>query len=100
MRPIHIARVDKSRPVVLLTREAARPFMKRVTVAPITSTIRGLSTEVPVGSRNGLEQDFVISLDNVATIDRADVGRLVGYLTADQEAQLAQAIVNAYDLDL
>lgn len=99
MRPIHIAKVDKSRPVVMLTREAARAAMKRVTVAPITSTIRGLSTEVPVGPANGLEQESVISLDNVSTIDRADVGRLVGYLNAGQEAQLALAIMTAYDLE-
>ena len=49
MRPIHIARLDKPRPVVVLTRELIRPRLTNVTVAPITSTIRGLSTEVLVG---------------------------------------------------
>ena len=44
MRPIHTARLDKTRPVVVLTRELVRPHMARVTVAPITSTVRGLST--------------------------------------------------------
>ncbi|AYY11793.1 type II toxin-antitoxin system PemK/MazF family toxin [Actinobacteria bacterium YIM 96077] len=100
MRPIHIAKVDKSRPVVLLTREAARPYMTRITVAPITSTVRGLSTEVPVGAVNGLDDESVISLDNVATITQSDIGRLVGYLTAEQEITLAHAIIAAYDLDV
>jgi mRNA interferase MazF len=100
MRPIHIAHLDKSRPVVLLTREAVRPYLKRVKVAPITSSIRGLSTEVAVGAANGLEQDSVISLDNLATIDRAGIGRLVGYLNPDQEAELAQAVMTAYDLEV
>ena len=49
MRPIHLAHLDKTRPVLVLTRELVRPYLSRVTIAPITSTIRGLSTEVPVG---------------------------------------------------
>jgi mRNA interferase MazF len=46
VRPIHAAELDKARPVVVLTRELVRPHLARVTVAPITTTIRGLSTEV------------------------------------------------------
>jgi len=53
MRPIYAAHLDKTRPVLILTREVVRPHLSRVTVAPITSTIRGLSTEVPVGAANG-----------------------------------------------
>lgn len=100
MREICLARLDKTRPVVVLTREAARAAMTKVTVAPITSTIKGLSSEVPVGPRNGLEQDSVISLDNVLTIPAAALGRTIGYLTSGQERMLARAIVLAYDLDI
>ena len=49
MRPIHLCRLDKVRPVLVLTREVVRPHLRNVTVAPITSPIRGLSTEVVVG---------------------------------------------------
>lgn len=100
MRPIHLADLDKTRPVVILTREQVRPFLTRVTVAPITGTVRGLSTEVPVGKVNGLKHDSVVSCDNVTTIPRAALGRLVGYLQPAQEHALARAIVAAYDLDL
>ena len=100
MREICLAHLDKTRPVVVLTREAARAAMTKVTVAPITSTAKGLSSEVPVGLPNGLEQDSVISLDNVVTIPVGLLGRNVGFLTADQEAQLARAMVVAYDLDI
>ncbi|WP_141007630.1 type II toxin-antitoxin system PemK/MazF family toxin [Nocardioides humi] len=51
MRDIHLARVDKTRPVVVLTRELARDALSNVTVAPITSTVKGIGTEVRVGSR-------------------------------------------------
>ncbi|MGF2943663.1 type II toxin-antitoxin system toxin endoribonuclease MazF3, partial [Mycobacterium sp. Lab-001] len=46
MRPIHIAQLDKARPVLILTREVVRPHLTNVTVAPITTTVRGLATEV------------------------------------------------------
>lgn len=100
MRPIHSARLDKTRPVLVLTREAVRPYLTTVTVAPITSRIRGLSTEVPVGPANGLDQDSVISCDNIQTIPVADLGRQLGLLTDDREPELTAAIGSAFDLDL
>ena len=99
MRPIHTAKLDKVRPVVVLTREVIRPHLSKVTIAPITSNIRGISTEVPVGPANGLNQDSVISCDNIQTILAADLGRHLGYLLSTQERQLAEAIRIAFDLD-
>lgn len=100
VREICLARLDKTRPVVVLTREAARTAMTKVTVAPITSTIKGLSSEVLVGPDNGLEQTSVISLDNVVTIPANLLGRTVGFLNSEQATLLARAIVLAYDLDI
>lgn len=99
MRPIHTARLDKVRPVLILTRELVRPHLSRVAVAPITSTILGLSTEVPVGSANGLDHDSVVSCDNIVTVPKDALGRQIGYLLPAQEAQLANAIRAAFDLD-
>lgn len=100
MRAIHVAELDKSRPVVVLTRELVRPYLTNVTVAPITSTVRGLSTEVAVGRRNGLDHDSVISCDNIQTIPVRSLGPLIGYLLPDQEPVLASAIQTAFDLDI
>jgi len=99
MRPIHSARLDKTRPVLILTREVVRPHLSRVTVAPITSTIRGLSTEVPVGPANGLDRDSVVSCDNIVTVPVSALGRQLGFLLTGQEAALAEAIRAAFDLD-
>jgi mRNA interferase MazF len=98
MRPIHSAHLDKVRPVLILTRELVRPHLSRVTVAPITSTIRGLSTEVPVGSANGLDQESVVSCDNIVTVLKSALGRQIGHLLPAQEADLADAIRAAFDL--
>jgi len=99
MRPIHLAKLDKTRPVLVLTRELVRPHLTRVTVAPITATIRGLSSEVSVGSRNGLDKDSVVSVDNVVTIPVTALGHQIGFLLPDQESDLAEAIRNAFDLE-
>lgn len=99
MRPIHVAKLDKTRPVLILTRALVRPHLTRVTVAPITGTIRGLSTELPVGPRNGIHRKSVVSLDNIVTIPTAALGQQVGFLFPDQEAALSAAIQNAFDLD-
>ena len=99
MRPIHAARLDNSRPVVVLTRELVRPHMARVTVAPITTTVRGLSTEVPVGPANGLDHACVVSCDNIVTVPKSALGRQLGYLLPSQEAALTAAIRAAFDLD-
>ena len=74
--------------------------MTKVTIAPITSTIRGLSSEVLVGPDNGLDHECAVSLDNVLTVPVAALGRTVGYLSGEQEALLARAVVLAYDLDM
>jgi len=99
MRTIHLATLDKTRPVLILTRELVRPHLTRVTVAPITATIRGLSSEVPVGPRNGLDKDSVVSVDNVVTIPVTALGHQIGFLLPDQEPDLAEAIRNAFDLE-
>jgi len=99
MRPIHLAKLDKTRPVLVLTRELVRPHLTRVTVAPIIATIRGLSSEVSVGPRNGLDKDSVVSVDNVVTIPVTALGHQIGFLLPDQESDLAEAIRNAFDLE-
>ena len=99
MRSIHLAQLDRSRPVLVLTRELVRPHLNTVTVAPITTTIRGLSTEVPCGPDNGLEHECVVACDHITTIPVASLGRQIGRLHDDQEIELTGAIHAAFDLD-
>lgn len=99
MRPIHVVRMDKTRPAVILTRGTIRAHLSNVTVAPITTTVRGISTEVPVGRRNGLDQDSVISCDTIGTVPASAVGAVIGALLPSQEQQLTAAIAAAFDLE-
>jgi mRNA interferase MazF len=99
VREICLVRLDRTRPALVLTREAARGAMTKVTIAPITSTIKGLSSEVLVGADNGLDDDCAVSLDTVLTVPVDALGRTVGYLSSDQE-QLTRAVVLAHDLEV
>lgn len=98
MRPIYTAQLDKRRPVLVLTREHAINALAHVTVAPITTTARGLRTEVPVGPDNGLDQPSVISCDNIITIDTSALRDRIGTLLDHQEPALTAAIHWAFDL--
>ncbi len=98
MRPIHTAELDKRRPVLVLTREIIRPHLNTVTIAPITSTIRNIPTEVQVNSGNGLDHDSVVLLDQIRTIPATALGRQIGWLHSAQEKALTTAIMHAFDL--
>jgi mRNA interferase MazF len=99
MRAIHVAQLDKARPVLILTRELVRPYLRAVTIAPITTTIRGLSSEVGVDATNGLAEPSVVSCDNITTIPTDALGAQIGGLLDHQEQALSDAIAAAFDLD-
>ena len=100
LRSIHLATLDKRRPVLLLTRGWLVPQLTAVVVAPIGTTIRGLRTEVRVGPANGLDHDSVVQLDATSRILRENLGPAIGYLLAGQEADLTAAVVAAFDLEV
>ncbi|MDQ6725586.1 MAG: type II toxin-antitoxin system PemK/MazF family toxin [Actinomycetota bacterium] len=98
MRTIANVRLDKPRPALILTRASKGHLLTWVTVAPITSITRGITSEVAVGPRNGLAQACVISCDNITTVRTQAVGDTIGLLFDDQEPELARAISDAFDL--
>lgn len=100
MRTIASVQLDKRRPALILTRRSSLDLLNWVTVAPITSTIRGITSEVLVGPRNGLDHDSVVSCDNISTVRPSAVGDTVGLLFDDQEPALARAISDAFELEV
>ena len=98
MRPLHWATLDKRRPVVLLTRELMVGPMSTVTVAPVTSKVHGIATEVLVGVRNGLDRSSAIKCDQIMSIPFGQLHEQCGWLLEGQELALHQAIQAAFDL--
>ncbi len=72
------ADLDKVRPVVVLTRARAAPHLSRVLVAPVTTTARGIPTEVPLGKQEGVKPGSVASLDNAHLVKVEELVALAG----------------------
>ena len=73
--------LDKVRPVVILTRARVAPLLARVLVAPITTTVRGLATEVGLGPSEGLDKDCVANLDNAQLVPVSRLLRQAGQVS-------------------
>jgi mRNA interferase MazF len=92
-------RPDKVRPVVVLTRDEVLESMHSVLVAPVTSTIRGLPSEVRVGTGEGLKCDSAVNLDHISSVERAKLARYVGSLDAGKMRKICGALQFAVGCD-
>lgn len=90
---------DKRRPVLIVSRPEAIAVLHTVLVAPITSTIRGLPSEVVVGVEEGLKHDSAANLDHIQTIERSRLTRFVGHVGNDKMRQVCRAIAVATGCD-
>jgi mRNA interferase MazF len=90
---------DKERPVLILTRRSALGYLGRVTVAPITSTIRGVPSEVALGLEDGMKQPCAVNLHNVVTIAKDGLGRRLAQLGPDRMRQVCAALAFALECD-
>ena len=71
------AQPDKRRPVVILTRDAVLDYLGEVTVAPVTSTIRDIPSEVLLSRLDGMPRDCAINLDHIQTVSKGRIGTLI-----------------------
>ncbi len=88
-------RPDRKRPVLVLTRPDMIARLATVTVAPLTTTIRGVSSEVLVGLEAGLKHASAINLHNVATVPREGLRSYVGVVSPDVMDEVRKALLFA-----
>jgi mRNA interferase MazF len=86
---------DKNRPVVILTRDSALDFLGEVTVAPITSTIRDIPTEVLLTNEDGMPKECVVNLDHIQTVSKGKIGPLITTLSLTKLSELRSALLFA-----
>ena len=86
---------DKRRPVLVLTRQEVLPLLRTAMVAPITSTIRGLPSEVSVGVDEGLKHDSAVNLDHVQTVEQRLLQHYIGSLSEAKMRQVCRALALA-----
>jgi mRNA interferase MazF len=90
---------DKRRPVLILTRNSAIPVLASLTVAPITTTIRSIPTEVRLSQADGLFTDCAVNLDNIQTVQKAKVGVFIARLSPHHMRAVRKAIAFALGFD-
>lgn len=86
---------DKERPVLILTRASAIPYLSRVTVAPVTSTIRGVPSEIALGTEDGMRQPCAANLHNLVTVSQQVLGRRLTQLTPRRMREVCAALAFA-----
>ena len=92
VRLYEFAPSDKKRPVVVLTRNSAVQYLSTVIVAPVTSTIRGVPSEVVLSEQDGLKTDCAVNLHNAVTVSQNRLGRRVAQLNSARMKQICAAL--------
>ncbi len=90
---------DKKRPVLILTRESAISVLNSVTIAPITSTIRSIPTELLLTEQDGVPHACAANFDNLQTVPKSNIGDRITRLTSRRMKEAAAAVSFALGLD-
>jgi mRNA interferase MazF len=89
---------DKKRPIIILTRDAILEYLGDVTVAPITSTVRDIPSEVSLSRDDGMKNDCVINCDHIQTVSKSNIGSLITTLSNNKLKDLRSAICFSLNL--
>ncbi len=89
---------DKKRPVLILTRDSILEYFGEVTVAPITTTIRQIPSEVFLSKGDGMPRDCAINFDHVQTVSKGKIGSLITTISSQKSRLVREAIIFALHL--
>ncbi len=89
---------DKKRPVVILTRNSILEYLGEVTIAPVTSTIRDIPSEVLLSQRDGMHNDCAVNCDHIQTVSKSNVGSMITSLSKEKLSEIRDAINFALNL--
>lgn len=92
IRLYRFPRPDKQRPVVVLTRDSAMGYLSAAMVAPITSTIRGVPSEVCLSEADGMKGACAVNLHNIVTVSKTHLGRRVAVLSPERMKEICSAL--------
>jgi len=92
------ARPDKKRPVLILTRDSVLEYLGEVTVAPITSAVRDIPSEVLLSKADGMPRYCAVNCDHLQTVSKGKIGSLITSLPTAKMADVGRAIRFALDI--
>ena len=91
-------RPDKMKPVLILTRDSVLEYLGEVTVAPITTTIRNIPSEVFLTKVDDMPRDCAVNCDHLQTVSKGKIGSLITSLPPARMADVSPAIRFALDI--
>ncbi len=100
VRLYNFAPPNKKRPVVVLTRDHAIEYLSTVTVAPITSSIRGVPSEVLLTEEDGMKASCAVNLHNAVTVSQDRLGKRVAQLSSQRMSEICAALRFTLGCDL
>lgn len=89
---------DKKRPVLILTRDSTLEFLGDVTIAPITSTVRDIPSEVSLSKQDGMTRECAINCDHIQTVSKRKIGALLTSLPPQKMQDVSRALRFALNL--
>lgn len=85
------------RPFLVMTRAAAIAVLDHVLAAPVTRTVRGIPTELPLGTDDGLPSECAASFDNLRVIPKSHLVERAGALDGLRMQEACVALRAAVD---
>ena len=98
IRWYRFAQPDKKRPVLILTRDSVLEYLGEVTIAPITSTVRNIASEVFLTKADGMPRDCAVNCDHLQTVSRGKIGALITSLPPAKMADVGRAVRFALEI--
>ncbi len=89
---------DKNRPVLILTRDSVMEYLAEVTIAPITTTVRDIPSEVFLSTIDGMPRDCAVNCDHLQTVSKGKLGSLITTLPRAKLVEVGKAIRFALDI--
>ena len=89
---------DKKRPVLILTRDSVLEYLGEVTVAPITSTVRDIPSEVFLSQADGLFRGCAVNCDHIQTVSKGKIGSLITTLSPEKMSEVGRALCFALNI--
>jgi mRNA interferase MazF len=89
---------DKKRPILILTRNSVLEYLGEVSVAPLTTAVRNIPSEVFLSKADGVFQDCAVNCDHLQTVSKKQIGPLITSLPPSKLIDVGRAIRFAFNI--
>ena len=89
---------DKKRPVLILTRDSVIEYLDEVTIAPVTTTVRHIPSEIFLSKVDGMPRNCAVNCDHLQTVSKNKIGSVIAKLNYEKMLEVGKSIQFALDI--